>query len=197
MVAHAVLDEAMELLLRAAFSKSEAIMKASVSPLLAVNGPLATFWSKLHLANSLGLLSSTVFSDLDIIRRIQSRFAHQKAPVNFDDKSLASDIEKLSTTEHYGRLMKGKRYALKPDSSGNFPSVAQLQEEGILSFRKTCFTWSVGINLTFLEICTKSVDQGRIISGRAWAKNGKRNKCGSNCHRKIRKHRTSLSNVDV
>jgi DNA-binding MltR family transcriptional regulator len=170
LVAHAVLDEAVELLLRGAFSKSEAIMKASVMPMFAVNGPLSTFWSKLHLANSLELLSPAVYTDLEIMRRIRNRFAHQKAPVDFNDKSLVSDLEKLSSTEHYGRLMKGKRYVLKPDNSGKLPSVAQLQENGLLSFHKTCFTWSVGINLTFLHLGTTSVNKGGIIRGRAWAK---------------------------
>lgn len=169
LVALAALDEAVQILLRAAFSKSKDIIKTSITPMFAVNGPLATFWAKVHIANSLELLSPVVYCDLEITRKIRNRFAHQQTPVDFNDATIVLDLEKLSTTEHYGRLMKSKRYVVKSNASGKLPSASQLQEDGLIKFHKACFAWSIAVNGSFLRIGRDSIEKGGIASGRAWA----------------------------
>src|SRR2546422_663458 len=81
LVGLAALDENLEILLRSTFIQDRTISKTSVETLFAVNGPLNTFWAKCHFANALGLLPECLFSDLEKMRKLRNRFAHQRTPV--------------------------------------------------------------------------------------------------------------------
>jgi hypothetical protein len=147
-----VLDEALTKLLQACFIATPEILARSIKPLMAANGPFVSFWSKLHLRNALGLISSSVASDLEIIRRLRNGFAHSQEEVNFHDSAAIRLVEQLSTTPHYSELMKGKRYAVRPSPKGEMPSDYHLREDGLLKYPAMCFAWCTELTLQSLHM---------------------------------------------
>lgn len=150
LVGLAVLDESLENLLRATFVQDRTIAKTSVDTLLATNGPLYTSWAKCHFANALGLLPECLFSDLDKMRKLRNRFAHQRMPVDFNNKEIRELIDGLSSAGWYHQKLKGKRYNLS-ETNDNPPSEFRLIESGYIKYSKGCFSICVQEALGYLE----------------------------------------------
>jgi DNA-binding MltR family transcriptional regulator len=60
------------------------------------NGPLGNFSSKISMAFALGLIDRNTLNELDLIRKIRNKFAHEHQSISFDDETLAPLIEKLN-----------------------------------------------------------------------------------------------------
>jgi DNA-binding MltR family transcriptional regulator len=68
-----------------------------VEKLFEFNGPLGTFSSKAKLSYALGLISKSIFQDLEIIRNIRNDFAHNYKFIDFSTTSIKEKISKLKS----------------------------------------------------------------------------------------------------
>lgn len=116
LVAVAVLDKHLEMLIRAELSQDAKVVKHVINPLFKGQGPLASFWSKIQLAYSLNLIPEWMYEDLERIRELRNEFAHKYEAADFGDPAVVRLTEKL----------KGANYAVPQlPTSSNAPKHGQ------------------------------------------------------------------------
>jgi DNA-binding MltR family transcriptional regulator len=91
----ALLDEALEQLLRAFFRQDEDDSKRFIEPLFQGYAPLATFSGKIQMAYALAVLPRKIRDRIEIIRRLRNDFANAWRPIDFDDQAVRSRLELL------------------------------------------------------------------------------------------------------
>ena len=64
--------------------------KKATAELLENNGPLSTFSARTRAAYSLGLINKEERDDLNLIRKIRNRFAHDLHDLTFEDQNIVS-----------------------------------------------------------------------------------------------------------
>jgi DNA-binding MltR family transcriptional regulator len=67
-------------------------------------GPLSSFFAKIHLAFALGLLDKRCRDNLDIIRRIRNAFAHAPKAISFSTPLVAKECQKLVLLNETGDM---------------------------------------------------------------------------------------------
>lgn len=85
LVAAAMMDEGLEVLLREHMLSDKSSVNACVEPLFIGLGPLKSFWAKTQLARALGLIDEWMYKDLDRMRNLRNLFAHSYEQADFDD----------------------------------------------------------------------------------------------------------------
>jgi len=90
--AAALMDEALEVLLRSFFRDDPASVKSAVDPLFATYAPLSTFSAKIQICFALNLIPSDLRTKLETIRRLRSDFAHQSGPIDSRIRVVANDL---------------------------------------------------------------------------------------------------------
>lgn len=75
--------------------------KKSIEELTGNNGPLGTFSNKVMFAHALGLIGEEARSDLNIIRKIRNKAAHQMDPFSLSDQQM-KDLTGNFTVRYYG-----------------------------------------------------------------------------------------------
>lgn len=78
-------------LLRAYFVDNEEV----VDELLENERPLATFAARIKCAYCIGLLTESEYSDLNLIRKVRNRFAHDLQGLSFDDAEISGWCKQL------------------------------------------------------------------------------------------------------
>jgi len=63
--------------------------------LFSVNGPFATFSTKLNFAFCAGWIDADVYHDLQIVRKLRNDFAHSIDIVTLDEDKIRKELEKL------------------------------------------------------------------------------------------------------
>ncbi len=91
LIAAAWLDDALEACLRAFFRQDKEIADKTLQP----DGPLGSFSSRIKMAYLLGIITPSLFSDLEIIRGIRNDFAHLRQSVRFSDQSIKDRCNSL------------------------------------------------------------------------------------------------------
>jgi DNA-binding MltR family transcriptional regulator len=91
----ALMDEALEELLRSVCRQTPSDIKANVDPLFQGYAPLATFSARIQVAFALGILPRGLRDKIEIIRRLRNDFAHEWGPIDFDDPRFASRLQVL------------------------------------------------------------------------------------------------------
>jgi DNA-binding MltR family transcriptional regulator len=119
MVGCSLLEESLEQLLRSRMSK--AADPKHVNHLFSGYAPLATFSAKSSLCYAFGFIDERTFRDLEIIRKIRNRFAHEHANKEFFDSATFNQLCAIQCTYPIGT----------PDYAG--ASVSDLKRE-ILDF---------------------------------------------------------------
>lgn len=99
LVGVAVLDDALEQLLRAQMSCDKDVVRNIVDPLFRSPGPFSSFWSRSRAAYVLGYLSPETFHDLETVRELRNQFAHEYGPATFDDPAVRSAVGKLKAAD--------------------------------------------------------------------------------------------------
>jgi DNA-binding MltR family transcriptional regulator len=91
-LAAALLDSALETLLRAALVPTS----ASEDPLFeGSNAPLGTFSARIEMAYRIGLTDANFSRNLHLVRKIRNDFAHNVAGCAFSDSSVMSRLTEL------------------------------------------------------------------------------------------------------
>lgn len=127
LVAAAILDNYLEMLLRARFSQDATVVKRIINPLFKGQGPLASFWSKTQLAYSLNLIPKWMYEDLERIRELRNKFAHRYKAVDFEDPAVIRLTEKLKGANYGVRSLRASSNAPKHRQSAHTsPSAARI-----------------------------------------------------------------------
>ena len=90
-IATAWIDDALEASLRAFFRRDKEVAEKMLQP----DGPLGSFSSRIKMAYLLGIITSSLMSDLEIIRGIRNDFAHLRLDVRFTDQSIRDRCKSL------------------------------------------------------------------------------------------------------
>lgn len=61
------------------------------------NGSFSTFSSKIDFLYCIGVVSSQVYRDLDLFRKIRNEFAHGRPWLDFDDEKMMNRIRELNS----------------------------------------------------------------------------------------------------
>lgn len=105
LVAAAMLDEALEFLLRCNMSKEDALVKVCVDPLFVGLGPLKSFWAKIQLTRALGHIDQWMYDDLERIRNLRNFFAHTYSDADFANPRVVAITERLVGADKAVRSM--------------------------------------------------------------------------------------------
>ncbi|AEJ01072.1 hypothetical protein Nit79A3_1228 [Nitrosomonas sp. Is79A3] len=63
--------------------------------------PIGSFSSRINAAYQLGLISSLMYRDLQLLRKIRNEFAHEPFALSFDDPSIKSKVIELDKKSDY------------------------------------------------------------------------------------------------
>jgi hypothetical protein len=86
--------------------------KKTLEMLRGRDGPLHSFYGKIHLGYALGIYDETERENLDIIRRIRNEFAHTPQAIDFETDAIRKEVENLKV----------------PKGSSTAPQMAALSE---------------------------------------------------------------------
>ncbi|NPT57580.1 hypothetical protein [Paraburkholderia elongata] len=86
LMAAAFIDDRLKYLLMARLVDDAKIARRAFE----FNGPLGTFSSRIDFSYLMGILPKNAQRDLHIIRSIRNKFAHNAAPMTFEDESIKS-----------------------------------------------------------------------------------------------------------
>ena len=93
------LEELLERKLKKCFSEGNSDARRRLYDL---NGTFSSFSSKIYAAYCLGWIDSTLFHDIDLVRRIRNEFAHELHGITLESPKIRQLIEKLQTPRcHY------------------------------------------------------------------------------------------------
>jgi hypothetical protein len=90
LVASSLIEEMLAEILSAHLLETRSTTKLFDGP----NGALSTLSAKSHLARSLSLITSNEYSDIELVRKIRNRFAHNVL-CSFEDDEIASWSSRL------------------------------------------------------------------------------------------------------
>lgn len=100
LIGASVLDETLKLYLRSRLERDEHIAKYASEPLFSGMGPLSTFSSRIKLSYCLGLIEKWEFEDLERIRKIRNKAAHEYSGKSFSDNEIVQITKELQGANH-------------------------------------------------------------------------------------------------
>jgi len=68
------------------------------------HGPLSTFSSRIYISFSLGLINDSEFHDLNLIRKIRNKFAHDEERISFESDPIRSWCYSLDFVDAFRTL---------------------------------------------------------------------------------------------
>jgi len=97
LIAIAWVDDALEACLRSRFKDEQAI----VDSVLRQDGPLGSFSSRIKVAYLLGVITASLYKDLDNMRKIRNEFAHVRRKASFKDQRIKDRCKLLVGAKAY------------------------------------------------------------------------------------------------
>lgn len=134
LVGAAFLDEALEMLLRSKMLRDESTVKRSVDWLFLGLGPLKSFWSKIQLCRSLGMLEDWEYQDLDRIRQLRNLYAHIYDGADFEDPAVVALNQHLVAADKVVSAFRQhplQTSSLAEKSPSQMPSGKKLKKERV------------------------------------------------------------------
>jgi DNA-binding MltR family transcriptional regulator len=105
LVGSSLLEENLELVLRAVMRQHEKIVKEVIDPLFQGFGAFATFSAKVKSCYAFNLIDETTFNDLDTIREIRNEFAHSYRTASFSNQNIKDKVADLWSGEVFENEM--------------------------------------------------------------------------------------------
>jgi hypothetical protein len=88
-----LVEHHLELLLRSKLKHKD---DETWAMLVAENGPLNSFYSKIAMGYALGIYDKNMRSDFNIVRNIRNAFAHSKKLIQFDHPAVVAELRKAT-----------------------------------------------------------------------------------------------------
>lgn len=149
------IEDLLERKLRASFNKGNSSTRRKLYEL---NGPFASFSSKILVAHSLGWIDSEICDDINLIRKIRNLFAHEIHGIDLESSKVRELIDKFKIPSRYyydwdefqaADTADGKRVLFytgePPDDIGEALDIQRLRYQLIVSLLVT----EVAANLGF------------------------------------------------
>jgi len=95
LIAAAFLDTQLQKLLESNFINDKSAIKRIFDN--ERNGSLSTSYAKIQTAYCLGLINKVIHDDLNVIRKIRNKFAHEMFGFNFENLEIVKLCENLNT----------------------------------------------------------------------------------------------------
>lgn len=129
LVGAAYLDDLLAALLRTVF------IEKCADELLGRERPLGTFYARICLAYSIGLLDEDDYNDLHIVRDIRNAFAHLYDDLSFESESVRAKCDKM----HLGQLAETVRdsMGLRTTDKERFAASVALLGKSLVSTART------------------------------------------------------------
>ncbi len=106
LMATAYIDERLATLLKAYFVNDLKLMKE----LFAHSGPLGTFSSRIDVAYAVGLISSDLHREINLLRKIRNEFAHEHRVLTFESPAVKSRCGELSVSSHLSNIPSRRQF---------------------------------------------------------------------------------------
>lgn len=100
LIGASVLDETLGLYLRSRLERNDHVAKHAAEALFSGMGPLSSFSSRIKLAYCLGLIEKWEFEDLERIRKIRNKAAHEYSGKSFADNEIIQITMHLQGADH-------------------------------------------------------------------------------------------------
>lgn len=145
-VGAAMLDDEVTQLLRAVFEVNK-ISNKQMEKMFDLSGPLSSFGSKTLVAYGFGLISKSVFEDLNRIRSLRNEFAHSSTTVDFLADDIVESVMSLHCVKAAKEEFKAQRYSVPKEETTN---EWQLQAKGYVKHTKALF--AIGLQHLRLQL---------------------------------------------
>jgi DNA-binding MltR family transcriptional regulator len=106
LIGASVLDDVLCELLKKRLAKSDHVAKQAMEPLFSGMGPLSSFSARIKLAYCLGLIGKWEFEDLERIRKVRNKAAHEYTAKSFADNEIIQITQRLAGANHAVSAMK-------------------------------------------------------------------------------------------
>ncbi len=100
LIGASVLDDVLCDLLKKKLGRSDHIIKQAMEPLFSGMGPLSSFSARIKLSYCLGLITQWEFEDLERIRKIRNKAAHEYTSKTFTDNEVIQITRHLDGANH-------------------------------------------------------------------------------------------------
>ena len=97
-LANVWIEDLLERKLRTLFKKGNSSTRRK---LFELNGPFASFSSKILVAHSLGWIDSQIHDDINLVRKIRNVFAHEIHGIDLESPKIRSLIDQFKTPSSY------------------------------------------------------------------------------------------------
>ncbi|WP_422097196.1 MltR family transcriptional regulator [Variovorax sp.] len=96
LVGASAVDDVLKSLLLSKLARDEHVAKVAADPLFAGMGPLATFSSRIKLAYAMDLIPRWMFEDLERIRKVRNKAAHEVSAKTFESNEVVQMTSALA-----------------------------------------------------------------------------------------------------
>lgn len=103
LIAVAWVDDALTAYLKSRLRDEKRIVDSIFRP----DGPLGSFSARIKAAYLLGIITATLYSDLEIMRGIRNDFAHVRRSVRFKDQSIKDRCKLLAGAQKLSKMARG------------------------------------------------------------------------------------------
>lgn len=73
-----------------------------IKKMYAQNGPLASFYSQMHLARAMKLIDDATLREMDVLRRVRNAFAHSISSISFTTPEVLEECRKFRCPRQFG-----------------------------------------------------------------------------------------------
>lgn len=109
LIGASVLDDILSSLLQKHLGRNSHVIKNAMEPLFAGMGPLSSFSARIKIAYCLGLIKQWEFEDMERVRKIRNKAAHEYTAKTFTNNEIIQITQQLKGADHAVTAMESKR----------------------------------------------------------------------------------------
>lgn len=130
LIGASALDDVLSSLIQKHLGRNNHVIKNAMEPLFTGMGPLSSFSARIKIAYCLGIIKQWEFEDLERIRKIRNKAAHEYSAKTFTNKEIIQITQQLKGADHAVTAIESKRIeADQPVSQENVTTVQVISKE--------------------------------------------------------------------
>lgn len=137
LIGASALDNVLSSLLQKHLGRNKHVIKNAMKPLLEGMGPLSSFSARIKIAYCFGLIKQWEFEDLERIRKIRNKAAHEYTAKSFANDEIIQISQQLKGADHAVTGMETYRIGLDQHSNKESVSTRQAISKERLRFEFT------------------------------------------------------------
>ena len=160
-----IIDTQLQDLLNAYFNQKAKKIKIKENEIYENNAPFSSFSSKIKMAYLIGLIPEFIYSDLEIIRKLRNKAAHEICDISFTEKRVEDTVESLVCVKNYAAIILEKKDS-KNGISIKFDDKAKLDafciNNEVLMYHKALYIISFQVLYSFLDTIINTIKDMNI-----------------------------------